>query len=377
MKKSFLTGKKLQILLHLVAWGILFFLPQYLLRMNMGRNPFIASRLYLNTAVYGLLFYINYFWLIPRLFLKNKRFRYLIAALIVAVGCYFIMDVSADVIFSRLDRNTQPTTEVRRPENNNGRNNDRNNDRNNNGPKPPPTRQYHIYSYILNALLISGFSIGLRVSNSLKENEEQRKELEKEKLNSELAFLKNQISPHFFFNTLNNIYSLISINTTDAQESVHKLSKLMRYLLYESEQGTTRLSNEIDFMNNYIDLMKLRLSDKVTLDVSFPSDYQNINIPPLLFIPFIENAFKHGISYREKSYIKILMEADGNNILFNCKNSCGRIAEENDQQHPGIGLDNVKKRLKLLFPGKHKLTIDKDEHTFSVILKLNAENINV
>ena len=134
-----------------------------------------------------------------------------------------------------------------------------------------------------------------------------QKETEKEKLNSELAFLKNQISPHFFFNTLNNIYSLISINAEDSQKAVLKLSKLMRYLLYESEQGNTKLSNEIDFMNNYIDLMKLRMNDKVDLTVSFPKKYEDKNIPPLLFIPFIENAFKHGISYREKSFIDINM----------------------------------------------------------------------
>ena len=165
------------------------------------------------------------------------------------------------------------------------------------------------------------FSVGMRVLERHSQTEKLQKELEKEKLNSELAFLKNQISPHFFFNTLNNIYSLISINAEDSQKAVLRLSKLMRYLLYDSEHGNTKLSNEIDFMNNYIDLMKLRMSNKISLTVSFPEKYEDINIPPLIFIPFIENAFKHGISYREKSFIDISMTAEKESVRFKCTNS--------------------------------------------------------
>lgn len=198
-----------------------------------------------------------------------------------------------------------------------------------------------------------------------------QKELEKEKLNSELAFLKNQISPHFFFNTLNNIYSLISINAVDSQNAVLKLSKLMRYLLYESEHGNTLLSNEIDFMNNYIDLMKLRMSDKISLSVSFPEKYEDINIPPLLFIPFIENAFKHGISYREKSFIDISMLAVKDSITFKCANSLVKSREDTESSHSGIGLENVNKRLSLLFPKKHELKVNRSDTVFEVLLYIN------
>jgi LytS/YehU family sensor histidine kinase len=200
--------------------------------------------------------------------------------------------------------------------------------------------------------------------------EKRQKELEKEKLNSELAFLKNQISPHFFFNTLNNIYSLIGINTGDAQNAVLKLSKLMRYLLYDSEQGLSQLSSEIDFMNNYIDLMRLRMNEKVNLRVNFPSKYENTAIPPLLFIPFIENAFKHGISYREKSFIDIGMEVGKEWITFISRNSIVKPMEETGTERSGIGLDNVTKRLNLLYPGKHELTIDRENAIFYVLLKI-------
>jgi len=211
------------------------------------------------------------------------------------------------------------------------------------------------------------------VIDRLAQNEKLRKELEKEKLHSELAFLKNQVSPHFFFNTLNNIYSLIGIDGPTAQESVLKLSKLMRYLLYESEHGETMMSHEIEFMNNYIDLMKLRISQKVELKIDFPKDFADFAIPPLLFVPFIENAFKHGVSYRDPSFIHIRMEIGKEQISFVSENSIGKSNQAEDLRYSGIGLDNVRKRLGLLFPGKHELKIEPSETIFKVELLINKE----
>jgi LytS/YehU family sensor histidine kinase len=207
----------------------------------------------------------------------------------------------------------------------------------------------------------------------LKENEKKQKELEKEKLNSELAFLKNQVSPHFFFNTLNNIYSLIGIDGPTAQDSVLKLSKLMRYLLYESEHGETQMSHEIDFMNNYIDLMKLRLSQRVELQIDFPEEFSDFTIPPLLFVPFIENAFKHGVSSRDRSFIIIRLEIENLHIRFTAENSIGKGHQASDMQHSGIGLENVRKRLGLLFPWKHELLIEETEKIFRVDLNIQIE----
>jgi LytS/YehU family sensor histidine kinase len=234
----------------------------------------------------------------------------------------------------------------------------------------PPFRQAHLYNYAFTSLFLVFFSTGLRVLERNARIERSQKELEREKLNSELALLKNQISPHFFFNTLNNIYSLISINSEDAKNAVLKLSKLMRYLLYESENGDTRLSSEIDFMNNYIDLMKLRMSEKVSLSANFPSDYTDISLPPLLFIPFIENAFKHGVSYRGKSFINIKMSINKDSISFSSVNSLGKTADENGRKQPGIGLDNIRKRLNLLFPGRHELKITQSENEYLVNLTI-------
>lgn len=124
-------------------------------------------------------------------------------------------------------------------------------------------------------------------------------------------------------------------------------------------------------MNNYIDLMKLRMSDKISLKVSFPEEYDDVNIPPLLFIPFIENAFKHGISYRETSFIDIRMLTTKDSISFVCSNSIVKPREDAESEHPGIGLENVIKRLNLLFSGKHELKINRSGNSFEVVLNIN------
>jgi LytS/YehU family sensor histidine kinase len=124
-------------------------------------------------------------------------------------------------------------------------------------------------------------------------------------------------------------------------------------------------------MNNYIDLMKLRMTSKISLLVTFPEKYEDRSIPPLIFIPFIENAFKHGISYREKSFIHIDMTCEKNSIMFRCANSLIKSREESDPQQSGIGLENVTKRLNLLFPAKHFLTVNKTENEFEVLLQID------
>jgi LytS/YehU family sensor histidine kinase len=145
---------------------------------------------------------------------------------------------------------------------------------------------------------------------------------------------------------------------------------MMRYLLYESEHGETSLSSEIEFMNNYIDLMRLRMSDKVKLMVSFPEDGENISIPPLLFISIIENAFKHGISYREKSFIEITMEVTPKMITFRCINSIVKPIAKTAAEHSGIGLENLSKRLNLLFPDRHEFIINQTVSAFNVMVKI-------
>jgi len=364
--KDFFTGAKIRIFLHLLSWFILLGLPLYFIKRWQVGNDFIWIY-YINTLVIGIIFYLNYLVLVPMFFFQNRRLKYFLSVVIVLAFFYFVTDKSNELVFNYIStgNNTEfaklPGVEASTPAIP---------DKGSSFVRPP-YRQMHLFNYGFTSLFLVFFSMGMRVLERHSQTEKLQKELEKEKLNSELAFLKNQISPHFFFNTLNNIYSLISINTEDSQQSVLKLSKLMRYLLYESEHGNTPLSNEIAFMNNYIDLMKLRMSDKINLSVSFPVEYEDINIPPLLFIPFIENAFKHGISYREMSFIDISMLTSKGSISFRSVNSIVKPREDTESEHSGIGLDNVSKRLNLLFPDRHKLTINKSGTSFEVLLNIN------
>lgn len=353
-------GKKLSIFLHVAAWIILFLLPVYLFSMQANFDEFFIWRVVIRSIIYIILFYLSYFWLIPTLLFQGKKVKYYLSIFGVIVGLYIFNDLANYTFFSSNIQNK----EKQEPEK------DRNDDRRFDFRL---VKRFDMYNYLFTAILISGFSVGLRMSVKYNENEKKRKELEKEKLSSELAFLKNQVSPHFFFNTLNNIYSLTEINTKEAQNAILQLSKLMRYLLYESEKGDTKLSNEIAFMRNYIDLMKLRINDKVSLRYEFPEVYKDMSIPPLIFISFIENAFKHGLSYREKSFIHIELQVNDSEIIFNCSNSIFKNRDEIADS--GIGLENIQKRLSLLYPDKHTLKIDQTEQVFSIHLTLQHTKI--
>jgi two-component sensor histidine kinase len=365
----------LNILLHLAIWNTLIIVPFFLMRNYIDDEHFIPWFFYLDIAVYGLIFYVGYLLLVPKFFLKKKKVIYFLSVISLIIVMWFAKDFGDRFIKSQYP-DQFPNREMIVDDIQGG---DELVDMpvpmvedesvNNRGPRRPHFGRMKLYSYFLISFIISFLSLGLRAMEQVGESERKQKELEKEKLNSELAFLKNQISPHFFFNTLNNIYSLVEINTTDAQHAILKLSKLMRYLLYESENGETRLSDEVSFMNNYIDLMQLRVSQKVEVKADFEDVKSNFTIPPLLFIPFVENAFKHGISYREESFIHVSMRYEDDKLFFSCINSLHQnTAQDFNKAYSGIGLENVTKRLHLIYPDNHTLKIDQEDGKFIVDL---------
>jgi LytS/YehU family sensor histidine kinase len=357
-----ISDKKISLGLHVIAWIIVISIPLYLNNAFGGGDRHRLYQFYVHALSAAAIFYVGYLWLIPQFFLQNKKLAYagILAGLILAT--YFITSYINDNLLFDAVRDAKFQEAMRKLSE--GSENTH-----------PPMKLFGFYNHFIASILISGFAMGLGVMKRLKQNEERQKELEKEKLNSELAFLKNQVSPHFFFNTLNNIYSLIGIDGPTAQDSVLKLSKLMRYLLYESEHGETLMSHEIDFMNNYIDLMKLRLSPRVELKIDFPRDFTDFSVPPLLFVPFVENAFKHGVSYRDRSFINIQMTIDDESIHFYSENGVSKTSQSDDLQHSGIGLENVKKRLNLLFPEKYELKIEQTDTIFRVELSIKNEKL--
>jgi LytS/YehU family sensor histidine kinase len=218
------------------------------------------------------------------------------------------------------------------------------------------------------SVLVVGFNATIKLSIKGQAEEQKNKELEKEKLQTELAFLRNQVSPHFLMNTLNNIHALVDLNPEDAKESIVKLSRLMRYLLYDSENGKTKLVKEIEFIKSYVDLMKLRLVSNVDIQLSFPDEIPDVEIPPLLFISLVENAFKHGISYQAESYILIFLQIHEKHLFFRIKNSLHKKTKPREEG--GIGLANLKKRMELIYGTDFSLSVTETENSFETNIKI-------
>lgn len=189
--------------------------------------------------------------------------------------------------------------------------------------------------------------------------------LKNEKMKAELMLLKSQVSPHFFFNTLNNLYGLVAKDAQKAQEIILKLSDMMRYSIYEGEKDTVILNDEIDFLKNYIELHKMRYHKHIFVDFNFDID-ENRKVVPLLFIILLENAFKHGVeNLRENAYIKVKLTTSQNQLYFMIENNY-----EKTKTVSGIGLKNLKRRLELTYPNQHELTFSVTENIYQVQLIL-------
>ncbi|MDT3356439.1 MAG: histidine kinase [Bacteroidota bacterium] len=196
--------------------------------------------------------------------------------------------------------------------------------------------------------------------------DEQRLELlESENMVHQLAYLRYQISPHFFMNTLNNIHALVDIDPEQAKYSLVELSRLMRYVLYEGEKPTIPLEKEAEFLSHYISLMKIRYSDAVHIDLALPEDFCGAEVPPLMFATFVENAFKHGVSYEKDSFISVKLEVDEERIIFRCTNS---RHGDNPDGIKGIGLINVRKRLDLLYGSNYMMHVGTESDIYEILV---------
>ena len=195
--------------------------------------------------------------------------------------------------------------------------------------------------------------------------------LEKQNAESNLALLRIQINPHFLFNTLHNIDALIMDNQEKASKALIKLSDIMRYMLQDSLLNHVSLKKELDYIENYISLERLRIKNPDFVKFSINGDYQAIVVAPMLFLPFIENAFKHSVDSARENGVIIIFNIDKNIIIFSCDNKYDKADSQRDNIH-GIGLETVKKRLELIYPGKHKLKISKNDSSFNVELKIEV-----
>ena len=310
------------------------------------------------------LFFVHRFLLMPLFFFKGKKVGYFIITLTIIL-------VAASLIYTIDDRSGQhppPPDRMERPFE---------------GPPeevlggefPPhtPPRQNNrgpipgYANFIILAILIVGFDAGLQIAMRWSNLEQEKFKLQKENVENQLAFLKNQISPHFFMNTLNNIHALVDIDSEEAKQAIIKLSSLMRHLLYDSEEKLTPIKKEVEFIQSYIELMRLRFTDKVTIDVDIPKEMPDVSIPPLLFTSLLENAFKHGISYNHPSFIKITLSFTENKLNFSVENS---NHPKKTEAASGIGIENTRKRLDLLYKEEYDLAISDTGEKYAVNLNI-------
>jgi LytS/YehU family sensor histidine kinase len=224
--------------------------------------------------------------------------------------------------------------------------------------------QHDIVAVVI-LVLMFGMNIGIKLFFKNRNDQKKLESLQKKNLEQQLEYLKYQINPHFFMNTLNNIHALVDIDPEKAKDTILELSKMMRFILYEGDKSGVPLSREFDFIRHYVALMQLRYTDKVDIRTDLPNEAPDKTVPPLMLISFIENAFKHGISYQHQSYVHIKVDVSGDQLYFSCQNS---KAEKPNEEKGGVGLSNVKQRLRLLYDNNYSLKIQNQPDSYNVEL---------
>ncbi|MGL6266689.1 MAG: sensor histidine kinase [Chitinophagaceae bacterium] len=344
MTSSWYQKKWFAIFIHIAFWTLLFSLPFLLQGPNENRRPedrwssgSSAMLFYLvNNATWVGLFYLNAHFFVPKFFNKKKYGGY---ALVLALSLIILILIGW---FNRVMML----------------------------PKIPGNWNIHILLTVLIFIFITSASLTYQLIRERSAAERLQKEKENETLKTELSLLRSQVSPHFMFNVLNNMVALARKQSDQLEPSLIKLSSLMRYMLYEADEEKVSLEKEIDYLRSYIDLQQQRFGKQVVVDVIIhPADNQ-YEIEPMLLIPFVENAFKHGTGMIENARILIELKAEKGILYFTVQNKFNPASEEVRDKTSGIGLTNVKRRLKLLYGKKHELQIGKSEELFTTNLKI-------
>ena len=324
-------------------------------------------------AVYLLLFLVHNLFLAPLLMHRHKRVAYfsvvaVIIALFTLYQCSHRPDMKkpighcpppdVEMTYNRHPSFGKPRHQMRPHK------------------EPHPFIGEHDIMAVVLLILMFGANVGIKGYFRGREDRRRLAELEHENLEQQLEYLRYQINPHFFMNTLNNIHALVDIDPEKAKDTIVELSKMMRYVLYEGDKQYVPLSNEFEFIRHYVTLMQLRYTDKVRITLELPGEVSNRKIPPLILITFIENAFKHGVSYQHESFVEVKVTMEGNKLCFSCRNSKAPTARSSAAggQQGGVGLANVRKRLNLLYDHDYSLRIDDapDVYGVDLVISLNS-----
>ena len=316
--------------LHILSWLLLGFIMLFYIPITW--NVVLPSVFWLWQMIILvlliILFYSNAKIIVPKTIIKDNTSPFLIWAFLTI----FVMQLIAYFYTSETDLHTKVSEVL--------------------GFKKYRNPYFDNYVLML-TLLVLGISTSWSMLQYWQKAAQHKQKLEQDKTVAELAMLKAQINPHFFFNSLNSIYSLTYTNIEDSRNALHTLSRMMRYLLYSTEERTTLLK-EAEFMKDFIALMKLRANNKLTITTNIPEKIHDYPIVPMLLLPLVENAFKHGVHATDKSEIHITLTQKGTELEFEVENTFFEKTTVSDEG--GIGLTNTKRRLHLIYPNKHSLT---------------------
>ncbi len=331
--------------IHVISWVCLLSFPLGITLIQIGEiQPVFFLQIFFNPIV----FYVNYSFLAPKLLLKKKIVLYIIGSVgFLLLFNFMVNKMPSNFPLEKIDRLIQFEGEF------------------------PPVKnlRYAMRGIFFFAFFLLGGIFRLMVD--FYKRDKLSKETEAQRTETELQFLKAQLNPHFLFNSLNSVYSLVRNKSNDASEAVLTLSELMRYMLYEANQEIVLLLKEIDYIKNYVSLQRLRLSNSEDVKLSIKGEYEKKKIYPLLLISFIENAFKYGTDFKGVTDINIKIEVIQNTLIFNVKNIIGVYRKNKDNS--GVGLTNIKHRLELLYPDLHTLDIKEGNGYYTVDLTLILE----
>lgn len=329
-----------------IIWTLLLILPaliDFVISVNLNEMIIVLKASLWILLPFAFIYFINYYLIIPRTLLINKRKWFFICNIIPVLIVTFITLILLYQGSPLVKGNPNATTGL--------------------------IMVVSISSISSFAITIGG-AVAFRYSAYWSEMQMKKQEEEQKKSEAELAWLKNQLNPHFLFNTLNNISSLIQIDPDEAQESISQLSDLLRYALYDSNVPKMPLSDEINFMKNYIRLMQLRCPERTDIQVEMECPSENPKILPLLYITLIENAFKHGLSNNRDSFIHIRLGQENKKLIFTIKNSYFPKSA-NNHSGSGIGLENLRRRLELVYPKQYELITEQRDEIYFAQLILN------
>ncbi len=343
--------KLFPIILHVLLWGVLIGVPKFF--MPAGFKISIKNELLLWVPIV-LFFYINYFLLIPFLLTRKKISLYAVSIVAILGINLTIGALSPAPLPPGLQMKTVQSvpTEIHKY-------------------KAGMDFPFRGLRNLTSCFLFLAIGTSIRVTEQWYSDDKKRKETENQKLIAELSFLKSQINPHFFFNTLNSIYSLAIRKSDKTPEALIKLSELMRFLIYDSEKEFVPLKRELDYIKNYVELQKLRLMTNVSVEYQIEGNYQDQEVEPLLLLPFIENAFKHGIDSVKKCHISILVRICDSTLTLVVENPVVKNVKTLQVNSGGLGLVNSRKRLDLLYGPNHQLNITQNNGFYRIELQLN------